>query len=351
MRRLQYAAIAETNPEKAQYLDGWNARLDNLQQQIDGSSGSGSGLIDLDAVTRAVSGQPQSVQRAAIKLAREQNTLINQQIKQQQDELEAQAVAHIDNGGTLTNMPVSILSGMTLESRNRIRTFAESDKTSDPVTFENVRGRIVRGQDVRVIDYIDKLSRSDTEELIKLQQDGTGNVYRRMVDDHMALIKPILTAGIEDDAVKAQTVMDFTRQAEAALKGIASDRQPTAQDAQKVVDMLMMQGTITRNDDSFGAAFSRAFNPLSDVNIASENGKPVLRRSNDGMMFQAQPGERFTIPGVPYFEGNRNISGIELNYEEMVQQIADSLRRVGLPVNPATIAAKYNAYMERSANE
>jgi hypothetical protein len=192
--------------------------------------------------------------------------------------------------------------------------------TTNMVTFARARQAILNGEDVDVTALSRELSQTHMHELIKLQQDvdsGAAQTMtkRRALEAVNPLVQKAINQGVKDPGEVAQNTLTFMRRLEGRIEAFRENnggKMPGDKDIEVMTNTLLLQGR------------------------------------GGVQLYKAPPGEDFTIPGIPRFDGNVTISGVDFSYEELVSSIVEDLTDKGFDVTPENIKMAYRRAIEGS---
>lgn len=263
LRREHYAKLVEENPEKFQrYAAGWEARVAKFERMATAEPSLSQALRRLADV------EDPDVRRVAESRVRAQMQAVEEERTERRNEALNAGYAHLQGGGTLADMPAEVRARIepkdlaVLESYDRNR--AGTQKT-DPVTYNDLlqqaATRPLDFASVNLVQYVDKLSESDLQALMKAQaqvkagRDADIVKVRKAVTDvtepmltQLGLMRPGQRASdpprISDENKPRVAQFQLAIQEEVDRYRAANGKDPSIEDVQKMADRLLVSKTV-----------------------------------------------------------------------------------------------------------
>lgn len=102
----------------------------------------------------------------------------------QMEQLSQQAFAHIEQGGSMDDLPLDVITNLGMESTRALRSYEDSRKTRTPISTDPAEYLGLRQQaiddpegfsDVNLLEYVDRMTMGDIEKLQTMQADIRSN--------------------------------------------------------------------------------------------------------------------------------------------------------------------------------
>ncbi len=306
-----YSDLATKNPEKyGQYLEGWNKRLAKVNAQVDLMRGK---LPDELELSRKVDSLADDVEIAtdAKSLVSTYLKNINESRKQSERAASDEAWEYVSSG---REVPPTVQSRMNPKELSEMRDKSEPD----PALYNDLRNRVLLGQDVDLAEYRWRLG-GKYGDLLQLQQDPTKRSQTRTVNDIMKSATGLLLG-----KASAKTPDDFKRldqferavQVEVDAYQKSTNKIASPEEVQKITDRMLLS---------------------VDTGLFSSK-----------RMFELKPGESFEVDGVPR-DRKIIVGGEEQNYDDVINLLTTSLSKRGKQVTEESVSDLFNDLVERKA--
>lgn len=222
--------------------------------------------------------------------------------------------------------------------------FNGQDVETDWASYQDVLSRINAGEKVNVMDYKDRLSNGDMKALIDRQADPEVGLRSRLTESVVRDLKPILEAGAEDAAQKARQVLAFSDRLDLNIRDymrMNGGKVPGRQEVRAMADQL-----------------------IQTVSVTTPGGGWVGDSVRNARRFEAGPGERSDIPGIPRLARNvqtgRNEpalfvikgEGSPLTYDALISRLSSDLAAEGFDSsNTDVLASIYDSLVSEGLIE
>lgn len=292
LRAADYDRLNRTGkPEYTNSYASWQRRMANVNRQSTPS-------VSLEEIKAGVAQQGGGLEatKAAFEMLDQQIKARDDLIKGQEADASRQAYEYLQSN---QSVPPSVIARMNPKEVEAMQNRAPTD----PAFVQEIRRRVLAGQDVDLAQYRWQLGK-DYEELVKAQQNPDAMDTSSIVDDMVKTATPfIVTMGKPTDLANASKLDAFRRAAIAQVDARTRSKGAplTPQEKQAVVDSLLL--TVRRTN------VGRFWDSTEDV--------PA---------YMAQ-GSQYTIPGIEP-DLQYTIRGNKVSYQDVVDTVfGEAMRR------------------------
>lgn len=253
--RIEYEqSQAKTDPYVKQNLKGLLNRYYKLAGQIEESQATSPPSLE-QIVNKAMNStdDPETAEKA-VNLIKSQYEMTQKSIKAARDQANDEAWKYIVQGH---DVPPSVESAMDPQEVVKMRDYQQK-KQADPEVYQEIRGKIVTGQQVDLKDYRWELG-NKFDELVDLQQNPDKRANTRTVDEILKagsqryLGKKGPAEGVKSDFDKLES---YQRAAQDEIDALQrrTGKPATPEDVTKIVDRLLLKGTVSGGGKLWGDA-------------------------------------------------------------------------------------------------
>lgn len=224
--------------------------------------------------------------------------------------------------------------------------YKDQDKiTTNTDVYYDVRGKVLRGEDVNFSDYRNDLSASD---IMKLMDERLNNVskegasVRTVVDRVVDSMEGYLFSG-ETPVIRKEKIARF---GDALYNEVRTsiDGTPSFDDVRKRAQSLMLKGTTTDNRGWFGRetmAFESKGEKFIPSGIKPVDGNVAIRASSGNDVLKQRMNDRLRPMGLSMTTVSPDFT-VYMSQEELIGLILDDLYAKGLSITNEAVAEAYN---------